>query len=59
MICADIDGDGSEEVLVASPSAALVIDHFGLFGATVIPISTPRVIGVLLLAAGVMLIRWT
>ena len=45
--------------IVGQLSAALVIDHFGLFGATVVPISTTRVIGVLLLAAGVILIRWT
>ena len=45
--------------IVGQLSAALVIDHFGLFGATVVPISTTRVLGVLLLAAGVMLIRWT
>jgi transporter family-2 protein len=45
--------------IVGQLGAALVIDHFGLFGATVVPISTTRVLGVLLLAAGVMLIRWT
>ena len=45
--------------IVGQLSAALVIDHFGLFGATVVPISTTRVLGVLLLAAGVILIRWT
>ena len=45
--------------IVGQLSAALVIDHYGLFGATVVPISTTRIIGVLLLAAGVILIRWT
>ena len=45
--------------IVGQLGAALVIDHYGLFGATVVPISTTRVIGVLLLAAGVILIRWT
>src|SRR5688500_6059093 len=45
--------------IVGQLSAALAIDHFGLFGGTVVPISTTRVIGVLLLAAGVILIRWT
>jgi transporter family-2 protein len=45
--------------IVGQLAAALVIDHYGLFGASVIPISPTRVIGVALLAAGVILIRWT
>ena len=45
--------------IVGQLGAALVIDHFGLFGGTVIPISPARVIGVVFLAVGVMLIRWT
>jgi len=45
--------------IVGQLGAALVIDHYGLFGATVIPITTTRVIGVTLLAVGVILIRWT
>jgi transporter family-2 protein len=44
--------------IVGQLSAALIIDHFGWFGATVIPISTTRVIGVVFLAVGVILIRW-
>jgi transporter family-2 protein len=44
--------------IVGQLAAALVIDHFGWFGATVIPISPARVLGVVLLAAGVILIRW-
>ena len=45
--------------IVGQLGAALVIDHYGLFGATVIPITATRVIGVTLLAVGVILIRWT
>ena len=45
--------------LVGQLGAALVIDHYGLFGGTVIPVTPTRVIGVLLLCAGVILIRWT
>ena len=45
--------------IVGQLGAALVIDHFGLFGATVIPVTTTRVLGVVLLALGVILIRWT
>ena len=45
--------------IVGQLAAALVIDHYGLFGATVIPLSPTRILGVALLAAGVILIRWT
>jgi transporter family-2 protein len=38
--------------------AALVVDHFGWFGAAVVPISVTRVLGAMLLALGVILIRW-
>jgi len=44
--------------IVGQLGAALVIDHFGWFGATVIPITLTRVIGAILLAVGVVLIRW-
>ena len=44
--------------IVGQLAAALVIDHYGLFGATEIPISGTRVLGVVLLAVGVILIRW-
>ena len=43
--------------IVGQLGTALVIDHFGLFGATVIPVTGSRVLGVVLLAVGVMLIR--
>ena len=44
-------------VIVGQLAAALVIDHYGLLGAPVIPISTTRVVGVLLLVGGVALLR--
>jgi transporter family-2 protein len=45
-------------VIVGQLAAAVAIDHYGWFGADVIPISWPRVTGVLLLAGGVLLLRW-
>ena len=45
--------------IVGQLAAALVIDHYGVFGAAVIPISGTRIVGVMLLALGVILIRWT
>ena len=44
--------------IVGQLGAALVIDHYGWFGASVIPISLTRLFGVALLAVGVILIRW-
>jgi bacterial/archaeal transporter family-2 protein len=44
--------------IVGQLGAALVIDHYGWFGAQVVPISLTRVLGVSLLALGVVLIRW-
>jgi transporter family-2 protein len=45
-------------IIVGQLSAALVVDHYGLFGGSVIRISPTRVLGVALLLAGVTLIRW-
>jgi len=45
--------------IVGQLAAALVIDHYGLFGATVIHVTPTRLLGVVLLAVGVILIRWT
>lgn len=45
--------------IVGQLGTALAIDHYGWFGANVIPISLTRVAGVVLLALGVVLIRWT
>jgi transporter family-2 protein len=44
-------------VIVGQLAAALVIDHYGLFGAEVIPVSAMRLAGVALLVGGVVLIR--
>ena len=43
--------------IVGQLVAALLIDHYGVFGAEVIPISAMRVVGVLLLIGGALLIR--
>ena len=45
--------------IVGQLGAALVIDHYGLLGGTVIPVTPTRAIGVVLLGLGVILIRWT
>jgi transporter family-2 protein len=45
-------------IMVGQLSAALVVDHFGLFGGTVIRLSPLRILGVGLLLLGVVLIRW-
>jgi transporter family-2 protein len=45
--------------IVGQLGAALVIDHYGWFGADVIPVSATRLFGAALLATGVVLIRWT
>jgi len=45
-------------VIVGQLTAALVVDHYGLFGGTVIRLSPMRVLGVALLLAGITLIRW-
>lgn len=45
-------------IIVGQLSAALVVDHFGLFGGTVIRVSPTRIAGVALLLAGIALLRW-
>jgi transporter family-2 protein len=45
-------------IIVGQLMAALVVDHYGLFGGTVVRLSPLRVTGVVLLILGVMLIRW-
>jgi transporter family-2 protein len=45
--------------IVGQLGTALAIDHYGWFGTDVIPISLSRVVGVVLLAVGVVLIRWS
>jgi transporter family-2 protein len=44
-------------VIVGQLSAALLIDHFGWFGATVIRMSPTRLLGAVLLVFGVVLLR--
>jgi len=36
---------------------SLVIDHFGLFGSVIRPVSIPKIIGALLIIAGLVLIK--
>lgn len=45
-------------IIVGQLSAALIVDHYGLFGGTVVRLSVLRVLGVALLLLGVSLIRW-
>jgi transporter family-2 protein len=45
-------------ILVGQLSAALVVDHYGLFGGTLVRISPTRVLGVVLLFVGIALMRW-
>ena len=45
-------------IIVGQLSAALVVDHYGLFGGTVVRASFTRVAGVALLVAGITLKRW-
>jgi transporter family-2 protein len=44
-------------VIAGQTITALIFDHFGLLGITVQPISIGKIIGALLLVAGVILIR--
>jgi bacterial/archaeal transporter family-2 protein len=44
-------------IIVGQLSAALVVDHFGLFGGPVVRVSLTRVAGVGLLLAGITLMR--
>ena len=45
-------------IIVGQLMAALVVDHYGLFGGTVVRLTPLRVTDVALLLLGVMLIRW-
>ena len=45
-------------IIVGQLMAALVVDHDGLFGGTVIRLTPTRIIGVALLLLGVSLIGW-
>ena len=45
-------------ILMGQLSAAVVLDHFGLIGFEKKPINARRILGVLILATGVILIRF-
>lgn len=45
-------------MIVGQLTAALIVDHYGLFGGTVVRLSAARIAGVVLLLLGVSLIRW-
>jgi len=45
-------------VIVGQLAAALVVDHYGLFGGTIVRLSATRIAGAVLLLLGVSLIRW-
>jgi transporter family-2 protein len=45
-------------MVVGQCVAALAIDHFGLFGLPRDPVSAQRTIGLALVAAGVLVLRW-
>jgi bacterial/archaeal transporter family-2 protein len=45
-------------IIVGQLSAALIVDHYGLFGGPVVRASVTRVAGVALLLAGITLMRW-
>ncbi len=45
-------------IIVGQLMAALVVDHYGLFGGTVVRLTPLRLTGVALLLVGVTLIRW-
>ena len=45
-------------IIVGQLTAALVVDHYGLFGGTVVRLTPTRVMGVAMLLLGVTLIRW-
>ena len=45
-------------ITVGQLLAALVLDHYGLLGAPVVPLPLPRVLGAACLLAGIALMRW-
>jgi bacterial/archaeal transporter family-2 protein len=59
VICAPKLGIGNVTVMVLAGQlvAAMVIDHWGLLNTPVHPINWPRVAGILLMAAGVYLVK--
>jgi bacterial/archaeal transporter family-2 protein len=45
-------------IIVGQLTAALVVDHYGLFGGPMVRVSFMRIAGVALLLAGITLMRW-
>ena len=45
-------------IIVGQLTAALVVDHYGLFGGPMVRVSFMRLAGVALLLAGITLMRW-
>jgi transporter family-2 protein len=45
-------------IIVGQLTAALVVDHYGLFGGTIVRLTPLRVTGVAFLLLGVTMIRW-
>jgi transporter family-2 protein len=45
-------------MIVGQLAAALLVDHYGLFGVAVVRATPARILGVALLVAGVALLRW-
>jgi len=57
-IC-QIDRQNNSTWIVAGQMlASLVLDHFGLIGYPIHPLSGMRMLGVMMLLGGVILIRW-
>ena len=46
-------------IIVGQLAGALLIDHYGWFGASTIPMTPTRLLGAALLVAGVVLMRWS
>ena len=44
-------------IIAGQMTVTLIIDHFGLLGVEVKPVNVPRIAGILLITAGVVLIR--
>ncbi len=45
-------------IMVGQMTLALLFDHYGWLGATVVPLTSTRLAGAVLLVVGVLLMRW-
>jgi transporter family-2 protein len=45
-------------ILVAQLTAAALIDAFGLFDSTKLPFGTTKIIGVIIMVAGILIFKW-